>query len=295
MKEEYIGATLSDETLIIHKTDKFALYAENESETSINFKVQFKCTVGNTEGTSLTYTFTIYLEVTNDNAPTFPQSEYRLDVPLPLPANFELTFYGEIFARDIDLGDNQVRFSGGNEYFTIGTIGRSASNPKEYYVSVRTARQILLLPSEAATIQVTATDNGGLTGLTEIQILVDPENKYIRDPSPAFIKSSYNFKIDEGGNYANEFCYITEESFEEGQITVSLSGQDRDHFVISEVDGRLVNVMFAGTYDKSEFEDRTYLIVELLASREGYDTGHATIFVDLPVVCCKYLINNYYI
>lgn len=287
MKEEYIGATLNDETLIIHKTDKFVLYAENESETSINFKVQFRCRDGNTEGTSNPYTFTIYLLAGNDNAPTFQQSEYTLEVPLPLPSNFELTFYGQIFARDIDLGDNQVQFSGGNSYFTIGTIGRSASNPKEYYMSIRTARQILLLPAEAATIQVTARDNGGLTGQTTVQINVDPDNSYSRDPSPTFMKATYNFRIDEDGNYYNEFCYVTEESFVEQEITFTLSGQDQSHFVISEVDGRSVNILFSGIYDEAEFGERTYLIVELLASREGYETGHATIFVDLPVVCCE--------
>lgn len=295
MHEEYIGATLNDETLIIHKTDKFAVYAENESETSINFKVQFKCTVGNTQGTSNPYIFTIYLQVTNDNAPTFAQSEYRLVVPLPLPANFELTLYGAIYAQDIDLGDNLVRFTGGNGYFTAETIGRSSANPKEYYMSLKTARQILVLPQEVTKIEVTATDHGGLTGIATVQIQVDPENSYARDPSPTFEQPSYNFRIDENGNSPDMKCEVTEESYEDGEVTFTLSGKDRSYFIISEHNGRTVTVLSAGgPFDpEEEFKDRTYLQFELLATRTGYDTGHTTIFVDLPVDCCRLRVTSW--
>lgn len=280
MQEDYIGATLSGDTLIIHKTDKFASYAENESERSILFKIQFNCN----GGTTPTYTFTIYLQETNDNAPTFPQSEYNVLLPLPLPSKFEVT--GTIFARDIDLGDNKVQFTGGNSYFTVETIGRSADNPKEYYMSLQTARQILILPPEATTIEVTATDNGGLTGTTTIQLNVDPDNSYSRDPSPTFEQLTYNFRIDEGGNYFNNFCYLKEESFEEGEVAFSLSGQDRAHFVVQS-EGRQANVLFSGILSEQDFTGKTYLIVELLATRDGYETGHAAIFVDLPVECCE--------
>lgn len=277
---------MNDDILIIHKTDKFASYAENESETSINFKVQFRCTQGNTEGVSLPYTFTIYLQVTNDNAPVFPQAQgYNMDIPLPLPANFELTFYGAIFARDIDLGDNQVKFTGGNSYFTVSTIGRSSTSPKEYYVSIKTARQILVLPKDSATFTITATDNGGLTGETSISVIVDPENSYTRDPSPTFESPTYNFRIDKDSNYHNNFIYLTEASFEQGEVLFKLTGSDIKYFRINEEIGRQLNVVFTGEYTEEEFKDKTYLVVELVAEREGYDTGHTTIFVDLPVVC----------
>lgn len=287
MEETYITATLTDDILIIHKTDQFGDYAKNEAETSINLKVQFRCQSGSTTGLSTYYTFTIYLQVTNDNAPTFLQSEYNMELPLPLPANFEITIYGEIFARDIDLGDQRVTFTGGNNYFDVTAIGRSASSPKDYFLSIKTSRQILLLPSEAATFQITATDAGGLTGEATVRIEVDPENNYSRDPSPTFEKTFYNFRIDEGGNYYSDFCRLTEASFEESEVTFSLVGADTEHLVITETEGRQVTVLFSKTYDKEEYADKTYLVVELLATRNGYDQGHATIFVDLPVVCCK--------
>lgn len=289
MDETYITASLTNDILVIHKTDKFGDYAKNEAETSINLKVQFRCQSGTTTGLSTYYTFGIYLTVTNDNAPTFPQSEYNMILPLPLPANFEITVYGEIFARDIDLGDQRVTFAGGNNYFEVASIGRSSTSPKDYYLSIKTSRQILLLPPEAATFQLTATDAGGLTGGATIKIDVDPENNYSRDPSPTFEKSFYNFRIDENGNYYTDYCLLTEDSFEESEVTFSLVGADADRLIISETEGRQVTILFSGQYDKEEYADKTYLIVELLATRGGYDQGHATILVDLPVVCgrCK--------
>lgn len=286
MKEEYIAATLTDEVLLIHKTDKFALYAENESETSINFKIQFKCTVGNTEGVSAPYTFTVYLLVTNDNAPIFPQSEYTLVVPLPLPANFELTLFGEIFARDIDLGDNQVQFSGGNSYFAVSTIGRSTENPKSYYMSLKTARQILILPAEAKVFEVTATDNGGLTGRTSVQIDADPDNSYTRDASPTFEQRTYSFNVDAEGVFHSVPVFVTETSFAEEEITISLAGQDQAYFATTSTAGRQVEVLLTGSIDEEMLKERTYLTFDILASRIGYETGHTTVFVDLPVDCC---------
>lgn len=287
MKEEYIAATLTDEVLLIHKTDKFAIYAENESETSINFKVQFKCISGNTEGVSAPYTFTVYLLVTNDNAPIFPQNEYMLVVPLPLPANFELTLYGEIFARDIDLGDNQVQFSGGNSYFAVSTIGRSTANPKSYYMSLKTARQILILPAEAQVFEVTATDNGGLTGRASVQMNADPDNTYTRDASPTFEQRTYSFNVDAEGVFHSVPVSVTETSFVEEEVTISLGGQDQSYFSTTPTAGRQVQILLTGSIDEEVFKERTYLTFDILASRTGYETGHTTVFVDLPVDCCE--------
>lgn len=284
MTEEYFQATLNDDNLIIHTTENFGTYRENEVETVVNLRIQFRCSVTGSTERDTNFIFTIYLRDSNDYAPTFSQSEYELVLPLPLPANFELTFLSEIVARDIDLNDNRVSFTGGNNYFSVGTIGQNALNPKEYAMSLKTTRQILFLPEEFMTFVATATDHGELTGQATIRFVSDPDNTYNRDPSPTFESSTYHFRVDEDGNYYNNYCYVTENSYDETEITFRLQGMDVQHFVIDRED-RAISVLFAGTYTEEEFGERTYLTVDLVATRAGYDNGHATIIVDLPVVC----------
>ena len=284
MQQLYVGATLEGTTLYIVRTDYFAEYLENEIETNINLKIQFRC--GSSSSLSSEYTITLYLLADNDNAPTFSEDPINLEIPLPLPMDFEITSYKTISARDIDLNNQNVMFSGGNEYFTIGTIGQSATDPKEYLMSIKTGRAILSLPHDKASFRVTATDRGGKTGSTTIQIQVKSGTSYT--PAPTFERNSYHFVIDDAGELQSVVCALTAESIIEGEeVTFTLGGQDGEHFKIGQVSAQGAQVELAEPFDEAKFEGRSYLVIELFAARSGSDTGSTVIVVDLPNECGK--------
>lgn len=285
--KQYFGANLQSNTLLIHTTPDFESYLELETDDIVTLTIDLQCQVGNTE-TQMSFAFTVYFLVTNDHAPVFSEPEYTLSLPLPLPANFELTIFQSIYATDIDLGDNKVEFSGGNEHFVVG-VGSKDTNPKRYQMSLKTTRQLLTIPNDIS-FGITATDMGGNTGESIVKIKGNGEIEFERIPSPAFEKNMYHFALNENGDLTRENCVLKPETFDELEVSFALDGPDSSYFG-QRNEGAVVTIDFTASWVDEDFTARTYLSFNLLAKREGYDIGVAGIIVDLPVVCGTFTVN----
>lgn len=74
--------------LTLFTTDEFPDYAQYETRTSILVTISFDC-----QSTTRDFSFNQPLVVSNDHDPEFLQPVYEFKIPLPLPANFDLTVF----------------------------------------------------------------------------------------------------------------------------------------------------------------------------------------------------------
>lgn len=124
---KYINAELVDGVLRIFTTDDFANYEDQETALQIQLRITFVCTTPSTTR----IVFYQGINSANNHPPVFSESEYTIPVKLPLPRGFDLTFFHEVVARDIDLEHNQVTFhSPASSFIDVGTSERIGDDKK---------------------------------------------------------------------------------------------------------------------------------------------------------------------
>lgn len=114
-------------------------YDRTQTATSIQEEVELGCTTNTRK-----LTFEVQLSKENNHAPTFLQEVYEIVVTLPLPRSFDLTFFQEVSARDLDIWNNQVHFTSDDAVgVTVGTSQKLGSDGKTFYATLITSQQML--------------------------------------------------------------------------------------------------------------------------------------------------------
>lgn len=87
----YINAVLNSQAqqLVISTTQEFENFLQTETIPTLYSQLQFTCDSGSTKNIRLQ----VPIREENLYTPTFSQAEYRIELPLPLPKNFDLTQY----------------------------------------------------------------------------------------------------------------------------------------------------------------------------------------------------------
>ncbi|XP_059612953.1 cadherin-related tumor suppressor-like [Phlebotomus argentipes] len=264
------------EALTLFTTDEFPNYAQFEERTTIIMTISFSCV-------SLTrdITFSQALVVSNDHDPEFLQTEYEFTIPLPLPANFDLSVFQEIAARDIDIGENGVTFSADSEYVTIGTSAVSRE-PKTYYATMTTKTQILSIVHSIA-FEITATDIGGRSSSVNVYITSDGENKFIM--RPVFESPFYSGVLDEDFVLHMDSSVILDtDTYDEEEVTFALQGEDSRFFSFTNFQN-VINIELQGEITEEDIEEKNFLQFFVVASRPGIEDGSAAVVIDLMKTC----------
>lgn len=141
MTNRYIDARYNADTqkLQIFATPLLLEYESHEVATDISLTIELQCTA-NTH----TLHFEQPLDEENNHAPVFAQNEYELTVMLPLPRGFDLSFFQNVSASDLDIFNNRVQFTSDDAVgVTVGTAERVGSDGKTFYATLVTSQQLL--------------------------------------------------------------------------------------------------------------------------------------------------------
>lgn len=145
MTRKYIDAEYDKSTnnLRILATAALADYEQEQSAEYITLTIELTCT-GNTRRRLV---FRQSFDDSNNYDPVFAQSIYTIELMLPLPKGFDLSFFQEISARDLDIRNNRVTFSSSidNSIVTVETADRIGEDQKTFYVTLKTSQQLLTL------------------------------------------------------------------------------------------------------------------------------------------------------
>ncbi|XP_055708550.1 uncharacterized protein LOC129804881 isoform X2 [Phlebotomus papatasi] len=275
----FINADYNSElrALTLFTTDEFPDYAQYETRTSILVTISFDC-----QSTTRDFSFNQPLVVSNDHDPEFLQPVYEFKIPLPLPANFDLTVFQEIAARDIDIGENGVTFTADSEYVTIGTLPGPSREPKTYYATMTTKTQILSIVHNIA-FEITATDVGGRSSSVNVYIESDGENQFIM--RPVFESPYYSGVLNEDFTLTMASSVILDtDTFDEEQVVFSLRGEDSRFFTFSNI-LNVINIAVEGEITEEDLEDMNFLQFFVIASRPGVEEGSTAIVIDLQKTC----------
>lgn len=145
----YVETTGRLEILI---TDALREYEITETAASIRLTIELACSIGTRR-----LVFEQPLADENNHAPVFGQDVYEFEVQLPLPRDFDLTFFQSVYARDLDILNNRVQFTSTNaEGVTVGTKQLVGDDGKTFYASLVTSHQMLSV-GEGLEFTITAT------------------------------------------------------------------------------------------------------------------------------------------
>ncbi|XP_055687646.1 cadherin-related tumor suppressor-like [Lutzomyia longipalpis] len=262
--------------LTLFTTEDFPNYAQFEEKVTIIVTISFTCV-------SLTrdITFIQPLEVSNDHDPEFLQPIYEFKIPLPLPANFDLTVFQEIAARDIDIGENGVTFTAESDFITVGTSDESRE-PKTYYATMITKTQILSIVHSIA-FEITATDIGGRSSTVAVYIESDGENTFIM--RPIFERALYTGVMNEDLILTMSSSVILDtETYDEEEVEFSLQGDDSRFFTFTNIQN-VINIQLQEQIVEEELEDKNFLQFMVVATRPGVEEGATAVLIDLLKTC----------
>lgn len=90
MDKLYISATVDTETnvLRIFTTDEFANFEEEQTVEEITLSLDLTCTIATQR-----LVFRQRITESNNHDPEFNQTVYEIELQLPLPMGFDLTFF----------------------------------------------------------------------------------------------------------------------------------------------------------------------------------------------------------
>lgn len=90
MNKLYIDATIDQETnvLRIFTTDEYANFEEEQIVDEISLSLELTCTTG-----AQRLLFRQRITDSNNHDPVFNQTVYEIELQLPLPMGFDLTFF----------------------------------------------------------------------------------------------------------------------------------------------------------------------------------------------------------
>jgi hypothetical protein len=153
-----MSAKLDGKKLTISTTEYFKDYEKEQENLEFEITLQFGCE----NESSKNLDFIQKIKKVNNFDPEFTQDEYKLEIGIPLPKNFDVGSFGpdlKIIARDADLEDYQITFSiEGTELIYARTV--SVPNSRNYEARLITKDVIRTIAGNSLQFDLIATDSG---------------------------------------------------------------------------------------------------------------------------------------
>ncbi|KAG0424080.1 hypothetical protein HPB47_000170 [Ixodes persulcatus] len=208
----------------------------------------------------------------NDNAPSFGEEKFALELPESLPLGTELpAFYR---ARDIDAGPNGqiVRFmtEGAEDKFFVNNVTGALTLISELDYETADTHEFVVLAMDGGTPPK--------TGSASIIISVQNINEF----SPEFVGYPYNFYVAENAARGTSVGQIQATDKDGNKIVYAISDGDIDYFGIESDTGKL--------YVKKNLESRTSYTIVVTATDNGVPENR-TLGVQVTVFVKE--VNNY--
>lgn len=160
---EYITGT---QTLRIFATDALQNYEMEQTEIEIKLSLELGCTT-----LTRPLLFRLTINEANNHSPTFLKSHYDIEISLPLPNGFDLSFFEvytfpnsrfssynrflylyiffhfkTIMAHDYDLRNNAITFSSTDSgAVTVGTSNAASVDGKTFVATLVLNQQLLVI------------------------------------------------------------------------------------------------------------------------------------------------------
>lgn len=101
-------------------------------------------------------TFRQPIEDTNNHAPSFDKETYSYELPMPLPANFSISYFAsDITVTDLDLTNTGIIFSIDTEDFTVASAGSLDSLAKTFRPTIISNKALKYTESQTFTLTAT--------------------------------------------------------------------------------------------------------------------------------------------
>ncbi|XP_065076848.1 uncharacterized protein LOC135700309 [Ochlerotatus camptorhynchus] len=276
----YITAELNAEDpneLIISTNEAFKDFLQIETIPQLESQLYFTCTSG-----SRSIRIRVTIKDENLFPPTFSKAEYTIQLPLPLPKNFDLTQYVDegkgIIAYDNDLIGNEVSFKiDDNPYFLVEQ--EPGASKKQFIARIRTKETLTRL-EENLSVTIIGTDAGDppKTGSAVLKISGDPLIPYIEPPQ--FVDPLYRIIYNRLETFSPIEVNLVAGTYDSSSRFI-LSGENSDMFTITEKgdrSGASVTLRTGVTIP----ETMNFLSVVVTASRTGSELdGRTAIVVDV--------------
>ncbi|XP_019557832.3 uncharacterized protein LOC109426751 [Aedes albopictus] len=259
--------------LVIKTLESFKDFLLTETMPELRAQLDFACSEG-------TRAIRIQVEIREENlhAPIFIPDVYNIQLPLPLPKEFDLTQFVNngrgIIAYDYDLTGNEVDFAiEANAYFLVERV--TGSSEKESIAKLRTTQTLTRL--EELDLQITGTDRGNSpkSGVAQLKISGNPLIPYIE--TPRFEKSLYLSTYKRTEAFVPVEVVLNAGTFDDS-VSFELSGDNVDLFDITgktDHSGASVTLKTGAVIE----ETMSFLTVSVTASREGADLNGRTAIV----------------
>lgn len=208
----------------------------------------------------------------NDNAPSFGEEKFALELPESLPVGTELpAFYR---ARDIDAGPNGqiVRFmtEGSEDKFFVNNVTGALTLISDLDYET----------SDTHEFTVFAMDGGSPPKTGSASIIISVQN--INEFSPEFIGLPYNFYVAENAARGTSVGQIQAQDKDGNKITYTISDGDTEYFGIEADTGKL--------YVRKNLDSRTEYSLVVAATDDG---APETRTLGVQVVVYVKEVNNY--
>ncbi|XP_063917974.1 protocadherin Fat 1-like isoform X1 [Zophobas morio] len=241
---KYIDVTADGSTLSIKTNDYFRNnYEEDQKDQAPASTFVIYRTLSITcDGTTYPLNIQLYVQDTNNHAPTFTQDTYTYVMPMPLVPNIDLTNFGEveIIAEDIDFSNTKLTFTvDPPEYFALDF----KALPSRQYHAVLKVTQFVRYDKDL-TLTITATDETDPFNTGTATVVIKKDNDFSQPDIPTFSELIYAFTYsNDGGNPA-----ITPDDPSK-EIVVTTSDSDQTEVSLSDE-----------TYFKAEYDKTTNIV-----------------------------------
>ncbi|KAJ3654191.1 hypothetical protein Zmor_013397 [Zophobas morio] len=241
---KYIDITADGSTLSIKTNDYFKNnYEEDQRDQAPASSLTIYRTLSITcDGTTYQFTIQLYVQDTNNHAPTFTQDTYTYTMPMPLVPNIDLTNFGdiEIIAEDIDFSNTKMTFTvDPPEYFAMDF---KALGSRKYHAVLKVKQYVRY--DKDLTLTITATDETDPFNTGTATVVIKKDNDFSQPDVPTFSELIFAFTYsNDDGNPA-----ITPDDPSK-QIVVTTSDSDQTEVSLSDE-----------TYFKAEYDKTTNIV-----------------------------------
>uniref|UniRef100_A0A182QEN7 Cadherin domain-containing protein n=1 Tax=Anopheles farauti TaxID=69004 RepID=A0A182QEN7_9DIPT len=271
----YINADIADGKLTITTNEQFANYEKLDDKLLFIHTIVFICR----SGAEHEMTFRQVIKEENNHVPLFSQQTYNIQVPLPLPREFNIQQFvagGKgIVANDYDITKNVVTFSlAENDYFSVTST--SGASRTEFIANLVT-KQTLTKIQPPITIQITAQDEWDPPKSSQATLVISGDPVIVFIAPPAFEQSLYRVSYKIGDNFTPLRMNLLADTYD-SSVSYEASDEDAEYLTLTPTSDRAGVTVTLRTGAQID-PDRKLLSAIVIASRTGADSAGRTALV----------------
>uniref|UniRef100_A0A182NM73 Cadherin domain-containing protein n=1 Tax=Anopheles dirus TaxID=7168 RepID=A0A182NM73_9DIPT len=271
----YINARVADGMLTITTSEQFANYEKLDDKLLFIHTIVFTCQ----SGVENEMTFRQDIIEENNHAPLFGQAVYEIEIPLPLPREFNIQQFiagGKgIVANDYDITKNTVTFSlAENDYFSVTSTNGSS---RTEFIANLVTKQTLTKIQPPITLQITAQDGWEPPKTSQASLIISGDPVIVFISPPVFEQSLYRVTHKIGDNFTPLLIKLLPDTFD-SSVSYVASGADADYLTLTPTTDRdaVTVTLRAGTEIDPDWK---LLSATVIASRTGADSVGSTALV----------------